>query len=219
MGNCCTKSQTDLIAPGYLVLPKLSYSFDGLEPVISCEILDIHYTKHHKKYIDEYNSWVPLLKEAMTNKDFRFIQKCIDKLKFNYGGHQAHSLYWGNLLPKIQGGGTLPNPDSKFSKDIFKNWNSYENFINEFNLVCGEIQGSGWCWLAISSETKELFICSTEQHDSVEASGSIPLLVIDVWEHAYYLQYKNAKADYFTRIWQVVNWEEVSKRYSEAFRI
>ena len=128
-------------------------------------------------------------------------------------GHNAHALYWENLAPVNNGGGVLPGPDSPLVKAIDHYFGGIPKFIEEFNKVAADIQGSGWAWLAICPLTKALAIKSTEKHDSVKVCGWEPLLTVDVWEHAYYLQYKNLKAEYFKAIWRVINWRKVEERY------
>ena len=198
------------------VLPKLSYALNELEPFLIKEVVEIHYTKHHQKYVDEYNKWSSILSDAFANGDLHKVQKATDMVTFNAGGHYAHSLYWENLIPANRGGGVPCSGDSQFSKHLASTFGSVDNFISEFNTVCMGIQGSGWAWLAYEPKTKQLSICHTEKHDSVEQKGKIPLLTVDVWEHAYYLQYKNVKADYFGNVWKIMNWKVVEERYLKA---
>jgi Fe-Mn family superoxide dismutase len=198
------------------VLPVLPYALSALEPILITEVLEIHYGKHHQKYVDEYNKWAQLLEDAMNQGDSTKIQKCLDMVHFNAGGHNAHTLYWENLAPISNGGGVLPDDSSLLTKAIVQNWGSYQNFITQFNAVSAGIMGSGWAWLAFSPDSKQISICYTEKHDSVEEDGKIPLLTVDVWEHAYYLQYKNLKLDYFAQIWKIINWKTVEQRYLKA---
>ncbi len=198
------------------VLPVLPYSLNALEPVLNAQVLEVHYGKHHQKYVDEYNKWSQLLGEAMLKGDSTKIQKCLDMVHFNAGGHNAHNLYWENLAPVSNGGGVLPDSNSPLTKAIMTSWGSYQNFMANFNTVCAGIQGSGWAWLALCPDTKQISICYTEKHDSVEEDGKIPLLTVDVWEHAYYLQYKNVKTEYFANIWKIINWKVVEQRYLKA---
>lgn len=196
-------------------LPDLPYSVNALEPVLIGEILEIHHGKHHKKYVDEYNLFGQQLHDALSKGDYASSHKLTDKVKFHAGGHKAHSLYWENLAPVANGGGVV-DPNSSVAKGIVQEWGSIQTFIDEFNQKAGEIQGSGWTWLAACPNTKTLTIKTTERHDNVEAEGLVPLLTVDVWEHAYYLQYKNLKAEYFKEIWKVINWRAVEDRFHKV---
>jgi len=220
MGNCWNRNTNINTQFDFqlLELPALPYGLHDLEPILNAEVLSIHYGQHHKKYVDEYNKWSQLLEEAKLEGNQKKIQRCIDKVSFNFGGHYAHSLYWANLAPMKNSGGVIPSDKSPLVNAICETWGTVEAFIEEFKTKCMAIQGSGWCWLALSADSQKLSICHTEQHDCVEKKGKIPLLVVDVWEHAYYLQYKNMKADYFANIWKVINWSEVEKRYSKALK-
>ena len=194
-------------------LPDLPYPYNALEPIINTELLQIHHGKHHKAYVDGYNKFGAELAQALHNKDHFQAQKLVGKVNFHSGGHNAHSLFWENLAPINNGGGALPAPNSPLSQAIHDHFGSYDKFIDEFNKTCADIQGSGWAWLAMSPLTKALDIKSTEKHDSVTLQGWVPLLTVDVWEHAYYLQYKNLKVDYFKAIWKIINWKVVEARY------
>ena len=196
-------------------LPDLPYSVNALEPVLIGEILEIHHGKHHKKYVDEYNLYGQQLYDAMGKGDYASAHKLSEKVKFHSGGHKAHTLYWENLAPVANGGGVI-DPTSSVAKGITQEWGSVQTFIDEFNQKAGEIQGSGWTWLAACPTTKTLAIKFTERHDNVEAEGLVPLLTVDVWEHAYYLQYKNLKAEYFKEIWKVINWRAVEDRFHKV---
>ena len=194
-------------------LPPLSYSLNALEPILIGEVLEIHHGKHHKAYVDGYNKFGEELANALHKGDHFTAQKIIPKVNFHSGGHNAHTLYWENLAPMANGGGVLLGSDSPLTKGLNVSFGSTQKFIEEFNKKCGDIQGSGWCWLTINPLTKSLEIKSTEKHDSVTVEGWEPLLTVDVWEHAYYLQYKNLKADYFKSIWKVINWRKVEERF------
>ena len=196
-------------------LPDLPYSVNALEPILIGEILEIHHGKHHKKYVDEYNKFGEQLEGALSKADYKTAHKLAEKIRFNAGGHNAHVLYWENLAPVKNGGGS-PDPNSDIVKAITKEWGSVQKFIDEFNYACEQIQGSGWTWLAACPSTKTLSIKFTERHDSVEVEDLVPLLTVDVWEHAYYLQYKNLKVEYFKNIWNVVNWRTVDDRFHKV---
>lgn len=199
------------------VLPSLPYNASSLEPVLISEIVELHHTVHHREYVDGYNKFADLLSTAMSRGEERKIQKLTDMVHFNAGGHRAHKLYFENLAPVNNGGGILPDSKSQLSHAIIQNWGSFQNMIDNFNAVASHlIRGAGWCWLAICPDTQEIGISFTEHHDSVEEEDKIPLLVVDVWEHAYYLQYKAMKTDYFKNIWKIINWRVVEERYMKA---
>lgn len=151
---------------------------------------------------------------ALKNQDTDAVQTIVKNLHFNAGGHNCHRLYWENLAPSGNGGGVLPDEKSGLRQAIVKEWGSVENFQQKFNSATGAIKGSGWGWLAINPDTKSLSIEQTPNQDSIDYNGLVPLLTVDVWEHAYYLQYKNLRPSYLKNIWNVVNWRCVEDRYN-----
>ncbi len=192
-------------------LPKLPYDYDALEPVISKEIMELHHQKHHNAYVTNLNKALESYKTADLDQQIA-LQGVI---RFNGGGHINHSIFWTNLAPKNQGGGEPPR--GELAEQIKQRWGSLENFIEIFNGQAGPLQGSGWCWLAYSKTSRQLVIHTCNNQDPLFATtGLVPLLGIDVWEHAYYLQYKNVRPDYLKNIWQVVNWVNVAERYEKA---
>jgi Fe-Mn family superoxide dismutase len=154
------------------------------------------------------------LAEALVKNDLQKIVSLQSSIKFNGGSHINHSLYWENLAPTSTTGGKLPADDSKLGGLIKKEFGSFDNFITEFNKKAAGIQGSGWGWLGYDKVTKEVVITETPNQDPL--TTSVPLLTIDMWEHAWYLQYKNVKADYLKEIWKVVNWGKVEERLAAA---
>lgn len=196
-------------------LPNLPYSFDALEPVISAEIMQLHHQKHHNAYVSNLNAALEKYSAAESKEDISTMISLQSAIRFNGGGHINHSIFWTNLAPKNEGGGELPTGD--LASAIEKRWGSLKNFIEEFNAQAAPVQGSGWCWLAFSDKAKQLVIQTCQNQDPLHGTtGLIPLLGIDVWEHAYYLQYKNARPEYLKAIWQVVNWANVSERFEKA---
>ncbi|KAG0008214.1 Superoxide dismutase [Mn], mitochondrial [Entomortierella chlamydospora] len=136
-------------------------------------------------------------------------------IKFNGGGHINHTLFWENLAPKSSGGGEKPT--GELLKEIEKTWGSLDKFIEKFNTQTAAVQGSGWGWLGYNKEFKRLEIATTSNQDPLQATtGLVPLLGIDVWEHAYYLQYKNVRPDYLKAVWEVVNWKTVADRFNKS---
>ena len=125
-------------------------------------------------------------------------------------------MYWQNLAPKDNGGGVLPDDKAPLREAIVKQWGSIENFQKDFNSQTGAIKGSGWGWLGLDPTTKVLTIEQTLNQDSIVTNGKVPILTVDVWEHAYYLQYKNLRPDYLQKIWDVVNWRCLEKRYNDV---
>lgn len=195
-------------------LPKLPYELDALEPVISKEIMELHYTKHHNGYVTNLNAALKAYKEAESKGNVEKMVSCLQAIKFNGGGHVNHSIFWTNLAPVGKGGGEMPS--GKLSEKINKKWGSLDKFIEAFNAKIGPLQGSGWGWLGYSPATGCIGIRAMSNQDPLSTVGMIPLLGIDVWEHAYYLQYKNVRPEYLKNIWKVVNWKNVEERYLKA---
>lgn len=195
-------------------LPKLPYALNALVPVISEEIMDLHYNKHHKAYVTNLNDALAKADEACQKSDLNAEISLQSAIRFNGGGHINHSIFWTNLAPKDQGGGEPPKGD--LAEEIKKKHGSIDQFIQEFNAQTAAIQGSGWGWLGVHPKKKCLKITTCANQDPLSMTGFVPLLGIDVWEHAYYLQYKNVRADYLKAIWQIVNWKNVEERYEKA---
>lgn len=206
-------TQTDQIKEEY-VLPVLPYDFSALEPVISGEIMELHYTKHHKTYLTNLNQALEKFYQAEQRRDLGAQIALQQAIRFNGGGHINHSIFWTNLAPKNQGGGEPPR--GAFATALTAQFHSLDSFIQEFTAKTVAIQGSGWGWLGYNSATKQLQIATCANQDPLSTQALTPLLGIDVWEHAYYLQYKNVRADYLKNIWQVINWHNVAERYEKA---
>lgn len=195
-------------------LPDLKYDYGELEPAISGTIMKIHHTKHHQTYINNLNQALEKYSDAEAKTDLGAMIALQNAIKFNGGGHVNHTLFWENLAPKGKGGGELPS--GELSKYIERKWGSFENFKNEFNTVTGAIQGSGWGWLAYDPKAKDVCIVTCQNQDPCSVTGTVPLLGIDVWEHAYYLDYKNVRADYLKAIYQVLNFKKAEERFLKA---
>lgn len=198
-----------------LILPALPYDYSDLEPVLSTEILELHHKKHHQAYVTNYNAALEEMLDAYAKKDMIKVQSQLPKMQFNLGGFNTHILYWEGLAPQRNGGGEFP-ADCSLAKAINAEWGSLEKFIEAFNAKTVTLQGSGWGWLALDPKTRLLSIETTANQDIIENFGRTPLLGIDVWEHAYYPQYKNARADYLTQIWKIINWKVISERLEAA---
>ncbi|KAF9312470.1 Superoxide dismutase [Mn], mitochondrial [Podila horticola] len=195
-------------------LPALPYAYEALEPYISKEIMQVHHSKHHQAYVNGLNAAEEKLGSAFQGNDVNEEIAIQSAIKFNGGGHINHTLFWENLAPKSSGGGQKPT--GELLKEIEKTWGSLDKFIEKFNAQTAAVQGSGWGWLGYNKDFKRLEIATTPNQDPLKpTTGLIPLLGIDVWEHAYYLQYKNVRPDYLKAVWEVVNWKTVTERFNK----
>lgn len=195
-------------------LPELPYAFNALEPVISAEIMELHYTKHHKGYVTNLNAALEKYADAESKGDLSAMIALQQAIKFNGGGHVNHSIFWTNLAPIGKGGGG--KPQHELAKALQETFGSYETFVEKLSALAGGVQGSGWGWLGYDKNNKKLVIAHCANQDPLSTLGYVPLLGIDVWEHAYYLQYKNVRADYIKNIWQIINWKNVEERFKKA---
>ncbi|CAA0832899.1 Superoxide dismutase [Striga hermonthica] len=195
------------VLPTTVSLPDLSYDYGALEPVISAEIMQLHHKRHHQAYITNYNKALEQLDTAISKKDTLTVVKVQSAIKFNGGGHINHSIFWNNLAPVREGGGEPP--EGSLGLAVENAFGSLEGLIQKMNAEGAALQGSGWVWLAFDKELKRLSVETTSNQDPLVTKGAslVPLLGIDVWEHAYYLQYKNARPDYLKNIWNVMNWK------------
>lgn len=196
-------------------LPDLPYDYNALEPVISAEIMTLHHNKHHAGYVTNLNKALEQLAEAEEKNDLSAQVGLQSAIKFNGGGHINHSIFWTNLAPKSKGGGTPPSGGSLIEA-INHSFGSLDKFIEGLSAKAVAIQGSGWGWLGYNKAKKALEIATCDNQDPLVTKGLIPLLGIDVWEHSYYLQYKNVRADYVKAIWNVINWKNVEERFNQA---
>ncbi|KAI5405245.1 hypothetical protein KIW84_052142, partial [Lathyrus oleraceus] len=196
-------------------LPDLAYDYGALEPVISGEIMQIHHQKHHQTYITNYNKALEQLHDAVAKADTSTTVKLQNAIKFNGGGHINHSIFWKNLAPVSEGGGEPPKESLGWAIDT--NFGSLEALIQKINAEGAALQGSGWVWLGLDKDLKRLVVETTANQDPLVTKGAslVPLLGIDVWEHAYYLQYKNVRPDYLKNIWKVINWKHASEVYEK----
>jgi Fe-Mn family superoxide dismutase len=191
-------------------LPPLPYAYNALEPYIAEEIMTLHHTKHHQTYVNGLNA----AEEAYAATDS--IAKKIalqNALKFNGGGHINHSLFWKNLAPAGDVGGHLPS-GGPLEKALVKYFGTVKEFKKKMNTATAAIQGSGWGWLGYDASSGQLEILTTANQDPLLSHA--PIIGIDIWEHAFYLQYKNVKPDYLNAIWNVINFEEAERRFVEA---
>ncbi|WP_207117735.1 superoxide dismutase SodA [Peribacillus simplex] len=197
-------------------LPQLPYAYDALEPHIDKETMNIHHTKHHNTYVTNLNNALEGNQELLS-KSVEEIVANIDAVpeavrtavRNNGGGHANHTLFWEILSPN--GGG---QPTGELADAITSKFGSFDSFKEEFAKAATTRFGSGWAWLAVNNG--ELEVTSTPNQDNPLSEGKTPLLGLDVWEHAYYLNYQNRRPEYINSFWNVVNWDEVAKRYSAA---
>ncbi|KII83320.1 hypothetical protein PLICRDRAFT_180578 [Plicaturopsis crispa FD-325 SS-3] len=194
-------------------LPELPYAYDALEPYISKQIMELHHKKHHQTYVNSLNAAEAAYAKASSPKERIALQAA---LKFNGGGHINHSLFWKNLAGaasegKGPGGALKAGP---LKDAIDASFGSLDNLKKEFNVATLGIQGSGWGWLGLNPSTKRLEIATTANQDPLLTL--VPIIGVDIWEHAFYLQYLNVKADYLNAIWSVINFEEAEKRFTEG---
>ncbi|KAM1505596.1 hypothetical protein TB2_001534 [Malus domestica] len=196
-------------------LPDLPYDYGALEPAISGEIMQIHHQKHHQAYVTNYNNALEQLHDAIGKGDAAAVVKLQSAIKFNGGGHVNHSIFWKNLTPVSQGGGE--HPHGKLGWAIDTNFGTFEALVQKISAEGAALQGSGWVWLALDKEFNKLVVETTANQDPLVTKGAslVPLLGIDVWEHAYYLQYKNVRPDYLKNIWKVINWKYASEVYEK----
>ena len=195
-------------------LPELPYDFNALEPVISAEIMELHYSKHHKGYVTNLNAALEKYHEAEGKNDVAQMISLQLAIKFNGGGHINHSIFWTLLAPVKKGGGQ--GPQGELAKMFDRDFGSFEGLKEKLNTAALGVQGSWWEWLGYSKANKRLEITTSANQDPLSAQNLIPILGIDVWEHAYYLQYKNVRADYVKAIWQVFNWGHIEERFQKA---
>jgi Fe-Mn family superoxide dismutase len=195
-------------------LPELPYDFSGLEPVISAEIMQLHYSKHHQGYVTNLNVALEKYRDAEAKGDIAAMIGLQQVIKFNGGGHVNHSIFWTNLAPIGKGGGELPK--GELEKALQAEFGSLDAFVEKLSAAAVAVQGSGWGWLGYNKAGGKLLIATCSNQDPLSTLGFVPLLGIDVWEHAYYLQYKNVRADYVKNIWKIVYWKNVEERYSQA---
>lgn len=196
-------------------LPDLPYDYGDLEPAISAEIMQLHHQKHHQAYITNYNKALEQLDSAAAKGDASAVVKLQSAIKFNGGGHVNHSIFWKNLTPARVGGGEPPHGTLGWAID--NNFGSIEALIQKMNAEGAALQGSGWVWLGLDKEFKRLVVETTGNQDPLVTKGAslVPLIGIDVWEHAYYLQYKNVRPDYLKNIWKVINWKYASEVFEK----
>ncbi len=198
---------------GEYILPKLPYSYNALEPYIDAQTMELHYSKHHQGYVNGLNNAHKKIKEAIENSDFSLIKHWEREIAFNGGGHFLHSIFWQVMGPK----------QGKRSKDldnyINKSFGSFENFKKLYVAAANAVEGSGWGIMHYEPIADKLVVMQAERQGNLTQWVTIPILPIDVWEHAYYLKYQNKRSDYINSFLNVVNWEYVSEQFEKVLKM
>jgi len=194
-------------------LPDLPYAYNALEPYIDEATMKLHHDKHHAAYVAGFNSALKKLEEARAKGDFSAIQALSKLAAFHGSGHTMHSLFWQIMCPASQS--KAPSSGALFDA-LVRDFGSLDAFKKHFSEAAKTVEGSGWAVLAYEPSGKRLLVLQAENHQKLTVQGSVPLLVLDVWEHAYYLKYQNKRADYVDAWWNVVNWAEAEKKLLAA---
>ncbi|MFE5671752.1 superoxide dismutase [Agromyces sp. NPDC056523] len=192
-------------------LPELAYDYSALEPSISGTIMELHHSKHHQAYVTGANTALEQLAEARDSGNLANVNKLEKDLAFNLGGHVNHSIFWTNLSP--DGG---DKPTGELASAIDDHFGSFDKFQAHFTATALGVQGSGWAVLAWDSIGRRPIIVQFFDQQGNLPAGIVPLLMLDVWEHAYYLDYKNVRADYVKAFWNIANWDNVQQRFTAA---
>ena len=192
-------------------LPDLAYDYGALEPHINGRIMELHHDKHHAAYVKGANTALDQLHEKRRDSDFATLSMLEKNLAFHVSGHVLHSIFWTNLSP--EGG---DQPAGALAEAIGSTFGGFDAFRQQMTQAATTIQGSGWALASWEPVAQRMVIQQVHDHQGNHGQGTVPLLAIDAWEHAYYLQYENQKADFFDAIWRVINWEDVSRRYESA---
>ncbi|WP_417323471.1 superoxide dismutase [Effusibacillus consociatus] len=199
---------------GEHVLPPLPYAYDALEPHIDEKTMRIHHTKHHKSYVDGLNKAEKEMQKARQSGDFSLIRHWEREAAFNGAGHYLHSIFWYNMKP---GGGGAPT--GAIAREIQQTYGSFEKFKQHFTEAADKAEGVGWALLVWGPRSHRTEILQAEKHQLLSQQDQIPLVVLDVWEHAYYLKYQNNRRDYINAWWNTVDWNNVNERFEQARKI
>ena len=195
-------------------LPSLPYAYDALEPYYDAQTLELHHSKHHQGYVNGLNGALGKLQAARQANDFAAIKQIDREIAFHGGGHTLHSIFWTNLKP---GGGG--HPSGELAQAIDRYFGGFSIFDQEMRAATNAVEGSGWGVLAVDPVSCGLTIMQIEKHQNQHLTGWVPILVIDVWEHAYYLKYQNRRAEFTAAVLDhLVNWDNVAKRFAAAAR-
>lgn len=195
-------------------LPPLPYDYNALEPYIDAETMRIHHDKHHQSYVDGLNKAETMMARARMSNDYELIKHWQREAAFNGAGHYLHTIFWQVMSPR--GGGT---PQGELAEQMIRDFGSVDACKRHFSNAAEKVEGGGWALLAWSPRAQHLEILQAENHQNLSQWDVIPLLVLDVWEHAYYLSYRNERAKYINAWWHVVNWAHVQDRFLQARRL
>ncbi|WP_449536804.1 superoxide dismutase [Ferdinandcohnia sp. Marseille-Q9671] len=212
--NSGAQAEIRRVGIGQHTLPPLPYSYSALEPYISEEIMRLHHDKHHKSYVDGLNKAEKMMEKARDTGDYDLLKHWEREAAFHGSGHYLHTIFWSIMKPK--GGGM---PGRTLLRQINRDFGSFEVFKRHFSEAANKVEGVGWAILVWAPRAGRLEILQAERHQFMTQWDTIPLLVLDVWEHAYYLQYKNVREEYVKNWWNIVNWDEVEYRFQEASKI
>lgn len=198
--------------PKLYILPKLPYDYADLQPYMSKEQLTIHHDKHHQAYVNGANAILQRLDKARKEGTDFDVKSTLKELSFNIGGNLLHSLFWNNLAPPKKAGG---KPTGALGEAIDKEFGNFDRFKKEFSQAASSVEGSGWAALTICKQTKRPMIMQIEKHNTNVYPGFHILMVLDVFEHAYYVDYKNDRAKYIEAFWSIVNWGKANERFED----
>jgi Fe-Mn family superoxide dismutase len=199
----------------FYALPQLLYGYDQLQPYISQEQLTLHHQKHHQAYVNSANAILERLDKARKEGADFDVKATLKELSFHIGGHLLHSLFWANIAPPGKGGG---KSTGTLGTAIEKEFGRFDRFKKEFSMAATSVEGSGWAALTFCRQTNRPIIMQIEKHNTNVYPMFTILMVIDVWEHAYYLDYKNERAKFVDAFWNIVNWDEVNKRLEKILK-
>lgn len=197
-------------------LPPLPYAYEALEPHIDAKTMQIHHDLHHKAYVDGLNKALEGLAKARETGDFAAVQQLSRLVAFHGGGHSNHTIFWNNMAAAGKGGGGEPGGD--LATAIRKDFGDFAKFKAHFSAAATAVEGNGWGVLAWQPTLGSLTVQTMMNQQNLTILGSAPLLLLDVWEHAYYLRYQNKRAAYVEAWWNVVNWKDVESRFAKATR-
>jgi Fe-Mn family superoxide dismutase len=196
---------------GEFTLPPLPYPYEALEPYIDAETMRLHHDIHHAGYVKGLNRAISKLEEIRAGGDASLIKHWSRELAFHGSGHFLHSIFWNNMSP--DGGGA---PQGESADALNQHFGSFEAFKTHFTAAAASVEGSGWAILGYHLHARSLMVLQAEKHQDITVQGILPLLVIDVWEHAYYLRYQNRRSEYVRNFFYVINWKDVAERYQLA---
>jgi superoxide dismutase, Fe-Mn family len=192
-------------------LAPLPYAYEALEPHIDAQTMHLHHDIHHQAYVNGLNNALKKLEDARLTNDFALVKHWEREVAFHGSGHVLHDIFWQIMGPNKGG-----EPTGVLANALKEAFGSFDNFKNHFSAAANQVEGSGWGVLAYNQHLGALHILQAEKHQDLTVWGAYPLLVVDVWEHAYYLKYQNKRPDYVKAFFNVINWDEVANRYAKA---